>query len=375
MGPHVQTYLLARELLSRGWSVSYISLGADRASIEYRCIDGIGVHFIPKKFRLLPANSLWEGLEVQKILRKITPDVVYTRGRSLLPWAVSRYGRGNGALSIWNAAKDRDFNRYEYPRTKSRHGGPVQRWAKYLLFSFTHVLLFERGVRSTGLCICQNRLQEEVFLKSYSGRKAELLGSIADIPQGIARKDETPRVLWVSGIKEEKQPEMFVRLAEKCRDAEIRFDCIGDPLDRRLVAGLENCSRIHGNFHYHGHIDYFEIERFFQKAHVFVNTSVSEGFPNTYLQAWANETPVISLQADPNRLLSERKLGVLAGSFERLCRSVCELLKDPEKRREIGTRAREYVVSHHSPDLIVDQLEEHIASARRGRGPTLWSDR
>ena len=45
---------------------------------------------------------------------------------------------------------------------------------------------------------------------------------------------------------------------------------------------------------FHGAVPYRDAGALYSRARVLVNTSDVEGFPNTYLQAWASGTPVVA---------------------------------------------------------------------------------
>jgi glycosyltransferase involved in cell wall biosynthesis len=91
-----------------------------------------------------------------------------------------------------------------------------------------------------------------------------------------------------------------------------------------------------------------EVNEFLARAHVFVNTSLHEGFPNTFIQAWMREVPVVSLHVDPDEVLGRERIGIHAGSEEELRDAVRMLVVDPHRRAEYAVRAREYARRRHS---------------------------
>ena len=52
-------------------------------------------------------------------------------------------------------------------------------------------------------------------------------------------------------------------------------------------------------------VPFEEIDDYFANAKLFINTSDDEGFPNTFIQARNNGTPVISFNVDPDNILRD----------------------------------------------------------------------
>jgi glycosyltransferase involved in cell wall biosynthesis len=91
-----------------------------------------------------------------------------------------------------------------------------------------------------------------------------------------------------------------------------------------------------------------EVNELLARAHVLVNTSEHEGFPNTFIQAWMREVPVVSLRIDPDGVLGREGIGVLAQTEEQLVEAVRILVTDPAKRAAYGVRARQHAMLRHS---------------------------
>jgi glycosyltransferase involved in cell wall biosynthesis len=84
------------------------------------------------------------------------------------------------------------------------------------------------------------------------------------------------------------------------------------------------------------------------RAHLFVNTSLDEGFANTFIQAWMRCVPVMSLHIDPDGVLNRESVGVHAGSVERLALTVRNLLMNSAEREALAGNARDYAMRVHS---------------------------
>ena len=81
---------------------------------------------------------------------------------------------------------------------------------------------------------------------------------------------------------------------------------IGGPGDdKNFYSQIKKKANTTKNVKFLGFVDYFSITKLFEESSLFVNTSISEGFPNTYLQAWANKVPTASLQVDPDSIIEK----------------------------------------------------------------------
>jgi glycosyltransferase involved in cell wall biosynthesis len=102
------------------------------------------------------------------------------------------------------------------------------------------------------------------------------------------------------------------------------------------------------NLTYVGQKTQREVNELFATASVFVNTSLYEGFPNTFIQAWMRGVPVASLQVDPDGVLGEQQIGICAGSEAGLVAAVRALVADVDRRNAYGRRAQDYAMKTHS---------------------------
>jgi len=96
-----------------------------------------------------------------------------------------------------------------------------------------------------------------------------------------------------------------------------------------------------------GPTPYPQVGALFDRANVHLNTSSAEGFPNTFLQAWAHGVPVVSF-FDPDAVIRRRALGRTVSSIEQAADALAELLRNRAARDTLGENGRRYVQSHFS---------------------------
>jgi glycosyltransferase involved in cell wall biosynthesis len=94
-----------------------------------------------------------------------------------------------------------------------------------------------------------------------------------------------------------------------------------------------------------------EVLALYPRAVAIVSTSHFEGFPNTFLEAWAHGTPALSLRVDPDRVIERHGLGAACGgSLDELAAAARRFWT--ERRRSTGDHLRAYVERVHHPAVV-----------------------
>jgi glycosyltransferase involved in cell wall biosynthesis len=167
-------------------------------------------------------------------------------------------------------------------------------------------------------------------------------------------------VCWIGNIKPLKQPELFLRLAsDLCYRSNVEFRMVGSPQMQGqawefLVARMRKLP----NLQYSGFQPHSTIDNLLSTAHVLVNTSYVEGFPNTFIEAWLREVPVVSLSVNPDGVFDEDRFGICAnGSYERLREAVERLIANSVLRAQMGQRARTFARERFSERNIEEVIQ------------------
>ena len=164
-------------------------------------------------------------------------------------------------------------------------------------------------------------------------------------------------VLWLANISRNKQPEVFIDLAERSLEWEgWRFVLAGGTENRRYWRELASLAERLDNLEMIGAVAFERTGELFSRAAFFVNTSQVEGLPNSFIQAWMHETPVLSLFHDPNGWMSANGIGLCAqGDPDRFFRMGKELLQGRETREKMGRAAQRFARSVFGAQEIIDQ--------------------
>jgi glycosyltransferase involved in cell wall biosynthesis len=289
-----------------------------------------------------------------RVLSNLRPSVIYQRVAGGYSGIAAHYARHHGARFVWHIAHDSDV----IPDASLEGRNPLRRYLEKRSVEY--------AIRNASCIIAQTAYQAELLQANY-GRKADaLVPNFQPEPRESIDKSGPPTVLWIASLKPWKHPEMFVSLAAALRELPgVRFVMVGPWAagagERRWIESLTQRIQATPNLEYLGARSQSEVNELLARAHVFVNTSLHEGFPNTFIQAWSREVPIVSLHVDPDDLLRKEGLGVFcAGSEQRLATAVRELLADPALRARIAARGREHARSRHSltnAEVLADLLD------------------
>ena len=128
------------------------------------------------------------------------------------------------------------------------------------------------------------------------------------------------------------------------------FDAAEDALDGKLRARILRHPRIH----YTGFVD--DTAPYYRAMDVMVLPTLREGFPNAVLEAAATGIPVVTTLSTGSRdAVVPEVTGLLIppGYPEALSEAVLKLIRNPERRREMGRAARAWVIKHYVENCVV----------------------
>jgi len=287
-----------------------------------------------------------------------------------------------GARKVWKALKQADADVYMM-KTASPGVPLVRYFCKQNRRAFVyktanqgecngdyvkaHPLLgrsFICSLKKAAQVITQNQ-QDHENLKTHFDIDSIVIANGHRIPETVQGEKQT--ILWVGRSATVKGPRRFLELAKAVPQEPFVMVCQRATGDTQYNALKADAARI-DNLTFIERVPFHEIDGYFKQAKVLVNTSNSEGFPNTFIQACKASTAILSYTVNPDGFLDTHHCGVCAHGNEKTLASHLRELLDKKRYAEIGSNGLRYVKDRHD---IAKIIERYKAIFRAGVIPAI----
>ncbi len=298
-GSEVQMYLLAKELAKdKNFDVKFIVADFGQKKIEnYEGVEIYKSYSIRKKI----VNYIKAPIILYKTLKKINPDVVIQRSAAPETGICAFFCKLNKKKFVYSIASTVDIN---------------GEFAKKGILG----KLYNYGLDNVDYIIAQNKDQKNLLeqWKKKEFQNIEVIKSGYEMKFKI-KSNAKKFILWIGRSDKCKNPDLFIDLAEKF-PAE-KFVMIMPKSKKEIWEKIYKRIKNTKNIEFLERIPFHKIDNYFKKAKIFLNTSKYEGFPNTFVQACKNGTPIVSLNVNPDNFLEKYKCGFF-------CKNDVNLMKD-----------------------------------------------
>jgi glycosyltransferase involved in cell wall biosynthesis len=233
-----------------------------------------------------------------------------------------------------------------------------------------YTALYRLGLRLADVIVVQSQDQIALAKKALpSLRRVVRIPSFVEIPPSPTGPSDPAAFLWIGRVVSYKQPLSYVELARAVPEARFTMVAVRQGRSVQPLEELRAAVRQVPNLELLDPLPHAELMDLVERSVAVVNTSTTEGMPNVFLEAWARGVPVLSLEFDPDRVIAERRLGVVAGgSFELLVAGARELWEARHDRQDAAERARGYVEEVHSAEAVTErwvELIDHLSASAR----------
>ena len=283
------------------------------------------------------------------IYDQIDADVFIGHGNSILTAELAYYCKKRGRKFVLLGGSDPDFHPdYKYkPDEMGVYG------MGYLMTS---------TIENASALIVQNDGQAKILKNVYS-RASTVIRNPVNTTRifEVDPEKRADKILWVGKSDWIKRPEIVLNLAAELPDFD--FTLIMSFSDMDIHNRCKHIASNAPNITILDYVPFGEIERYFAQSKLFVNTSVFEGFPNTFLQAAKYGVPVISYEVDPGEMMTKHGCGMLCkGDFGSLVNNTRECLTDPAVYSKLSENCNEYILAYHGKEKLIPEYEKVICS-------------
>jgi glycosyltransferase involved in cell wall biosynthesis len=287
------------------------------------------------------------------IYEKVDADLYCTFGVSNFSAELAAFCRRHKKRFALFSSNDDDFSLDYYPDSRRKNAyGSIGSLCYY-------------SIMQADLIVTQTQIQTELLKKRFGRTSATVFSPIELTPTekiGSSLPEGRCVALWIGKSNRIKRPEILLDLAYLFSD--IPFVMVLNRSDPKIHA--EVLRRKPENLRILERVDYRNVETLFAQAFVLINTSVFEGFPNTFLQAGKYGVPVLSLQIDPDGFIERHRCGIVAkGDSIGLIDGLKRIKTHPDLWQNYSRNIRSYVFNCHELNAKVIQLNQILSEFLR----------
>ena len=348
-GAELQLYNLATKLAEDSCFDVYFIVG-DFGQPNFEIRENVKLYkfFNPCK-KLKYSRAILGFIRLWKLLKKIDADIHIQRAVGLETCEVALFCKLHKKKFIYMVANDEDVDlkKPEYfPKG-------IVNWIRWRLFKF--------GLKNAALVFVQHKKQAAALKKNYKkeGVIRQSIHSIIEAEKNISKE----WILWAGKAEHKtKHPEMFIELVKSFSGEKFIMICPASN-DQTYFEKLKTKANKISNLRFIDYVPFNEINDYFLKAKIFVNTSKTEGFPNTFIQAAKSKTPILSLNVNPDGMLEKFNIGKCANNnFEQLKIDLKEFLENKKLWQEMSENAYKYAKENHDIRKIIEEDKKLIIS-------------
>jgi len=347
-GEELSTLNIARELMSRGHEVVYMSFGGPLEAQLTR----YNINFVKANIRGRGIIGIMKGAaEVRRFLKKEKISIIHSQ----TPWPalmskLASYSLHSKTPVIWH---DRGIRRGNYKYV-----------AKLANLFFDHVitnsddekkLLLANGLSSAKVRRIHNGLNINDYLMGSAGD--------LDLKRKLGLDNDVILIGMVGRMVEEKGFKYLIMAAsqlEKIKTIQrCRFVLVGDGPLRADLEALVGKLQLQKNVFFLGFRD--DIPAILKNLDILVIPSEFEPFGNVVLEGMLAGTAVIASRVGGiKEIISEGIDGMFVEPKdpEGITQSIIKLINDVELRKRISSRSKHKVISYFNIQRVVDEIED-----------------
>ncbi len=295
-GAEYQAKMIAQQLRGH-YEVFFISYGHLKDEIIYD--EEIKIYCLSLNSKIDRITLYhYSARKIEKILKKEHPEIIYQR-------ILNSY-----SYHLGNLSKKYRINLFIHIADNYclEFDSSLRSKVRYYLFKKIRKLYQQKTIHFITQTSIQNSL-----LESHCVTSSLQFYNIHPEPQYNISEEKrfgSKKIVWIGSVRKVKNFELFLRLVEDLKEEDFSFVMLGRFENTEYSLRLQEKAKSFDNLQCLGEVDNSEVNRVLSESFLLVNTSFSEGFSNTFIQAWLRGVPVISYIVNPDNLFDDKKLGI-----------------------------------------------------------------
>lgn len=332
-GAELQVALLSRELVARGHKVTLLATNTGQK-------DGITWEGIKVRVaRRFDSGLFWDTcLAVPSILRILgeeKPEVVVVYGWTAWLYLLAKWKKIFHYRLVFVCALDSEIE------GKFSYTNRLKGW------------LFKRGMQLCDVRFGITEHQKQLFQAQEMSCFLTRLLLQKNLSITSSPKEKSIDLLWVARCHSVKQPLLFLEVA--ARFPQRRCQMICSKQDEKLWKEVKQRAQHLENVEFLEVVPYREIQGYFDQAKIFVNTSLEEGVPNTFIHAGLGHAAIVSLRVDPDNMFHHFQAGFCANNKkEQFIEGIEHLLLHENLLSSAQAESTRFVSTWHHNEKNVD---------------------
>jgi glycosyltransferase involved in cell wall biosynthesis len=231
------------------------------------------------------------------------------------------------------------------------------------------VFFYRLGVKYSNIILAQNNYQQSKLKHNYPSKIIFVLHNPFELEtneKDILPRGERKYVAWIGNFRKIKNLPALAFTAQMMPDTMFKIAGIEhenlDQETKNIISELKNMD----NINFVGYIKRNEMKNFLSHSIALLNTSLNEGFSNTFLEAWSLGVPVVTTKnVNPDEIVNKYNLGKVADEYDQLhnmLRSIAEY--DNNEYDSLAKNCFRYVKEKHDPKYLANQFILYLNSCK-----------
>ncbi len=266
---------------------------------------------------------------ISRILEKEKPDIIYQRILNSFSYHLSKYSKNKKIPYFIHVADNYSLQLNQLSLTTTVRKWMLNKVKKnvhcnfIVQTSFQKKLLEKQGIRPIQKVYNMHPYNANLSFKAYYKKK----------------NSKKFQILWIGSGRPVKRMELFLKLANSYNNRKnFSFHIIGR-IETNSPYGVKLLKKIQAmnNLNYHGEQSNEYVNKNISESNLIINTSLTEGFSNVFIQSWLRGVPVISLNSNPDEVITKYNLGYFCyNDFNLISQKLNYLASDKVKYLQIA---------------------------------------